>query len=84
MYRLLLVFALLIILLFLVRRIIQGFQRTNLSGRDGSVDQDQMVEDPECHTFVPRRNAVVEEVKGQPYCFCSRECAKAFQNRQAS
>ena len=82
MYRLLLVFALLIVLYLLVRRAIRGFQTTNLSNREGSVDQDQMVEDPECHAFVPRRTAVVEEVRGHSYCFCSRECARAFRNRQ--
>lgn len=48
-----------------------------------SVDQDQMVQDPVCHTFVPRRIAVVEKIGGQTYCFCSRQCAVTFQNQQA-
>ena len=46
------------------------------------MDQNQMVEDPECHIFVPRGTAVVEKIDGQTYCFCSRQCATAFQNRQ--
>ncbi len=49
-----------------------------------SVDQDQMVQDPVCHMFVPRRIAVVEKIGGQTYCFCSRQCAVTFQNQQTS
>ena len=83
MYRLLLITALLVVLYFLLRQVIQGFKNKDVGGRGTSVDQDQMVEDPVCHTFVPRRNAVIETISGQTYCFCSQQCAAAFQNRQA-
>jgi YHS domain-containing protein len=83
MYRLLLITALLVVLYFLLRQAVRGFKNKNLGDRGTPLDQDQMVEDPECHTFVPRRSAVVETVSGQTYCFCSRQCAEAFQNRQA-
>ncbi len=82
MYRILLILGLLVILYFLLRRAFRGFRNQNLDYRGGSGDQDQMVEDPVCHTFVPRRIAVVEKVGGQTYCFCSKECAVTFQNRQ--
>jgi YHS domain-containing protein len=83
MYRLLLITALLGVLYFLLRQVIRGFRNKDVGDRGTSVDQDQMVEDPVCHTFVPRRNAVIETVSGQTYCFCSKQCAAAFQNRQA-
>jgi len=81
MYRLLLVSILLVVLYFLLRRVVQGFKNKNVSDRGTSMDRDQMVEDPVCHTFVPRQTAVIEEVKGKIYCFCSRQCATTFQNR---
>jgi YHS domain-containing protein len=83
MYRLLLITALFVVLYFLLRQAIRGFKNKQVGGGGTSLDQDQMVEDPVCHTFVPRRNAVIETVSGQTYCFCSRQCADAFQNRQA-
>jgi len=82
MYRILLIIGLLVILYFLLRRAFRGFKNRNLDNRGMSEDLDQMVEDPVCHTFVPRRIAVVEKVGGQTYCFCSRECAITFQNQQ--
>ena len=83
MYRLLLITALLVVLYFLLRQAVRGFRNKDVGDRGRPVDQDQMIEDPVCHTFVPRRNAVIETVRGQSYCFCSKQCAAAFQNRQA-
>ena len=83
MYRILLVFILLAVLYFLLRRVFQGFKNEHMSDHGRSMAHDQMVEDPVCHTFVPRQTAVIEKVGGQTYCFCSRQCADAFQNRQA-
>ena len=83
MYRLLLITALLVVLYFLLRQAVRGFKNRDLGDRGTPVDQDQMVEDPVCHTFVPRRNAVIETVSGQTYCFCSKQCAEEFQTRQA-
>jgi len=82
MYRLILILGLLIVLYFLLRQAVRGFKNRNLDDRGMSVDQDQMVQDPVCHTFIPRRIAVVEKIGGQTYCFCSRQCAVAFQNQQ--
>ena len=82
MYRILLIIGLLVILYFLLRRAFRGFKNQNLDSRGGSRDQDQMIEDPVCHTFVPKRIAFVEKIGGQTYCFCSKECAVAFQHQQ--
>jgi len=83
MYRILLVSILLVVLYFLLRRVVQGFKNDQVSDRGKSMAHDQMVEDPVCHTFVPRQTAVIEEVGGKTYCFCSKQCAAAFKNRQA-
>ncbi len=82
MYRLLLVAGLLVILYFLLRRAFRGLKKSTWEERGTSVDQDQMVQDPVCQTFVPRKIAVVEKIGGQTHYFCSRECAVKFQSQQ--
>ncbi len=83
MYRFLLILALFVILYFLVRRAIREFKHRHFPDAGQLGDPDQMVQDPVCHTFVPRKIAFVETIGGQTYCFCSRDCAAAFQERLA-
>jgi YHS domain-containing protein len=84
MYRVLLIIALLTIFYFLLRRALRGFKQTHLDqGGSAALDQDQMIQDPVCHTFVPRKIAFVETIGGQTYCFCSRQCATAFSKQQS-
>jgi uncharacterized protein len=45
----------------------------------GSVDE--MVQDPSCLTYIPRRTAVRRMVKGKEYFFCSEACADRFEDR---
>jgi YHS domain-containing protein len=39
---------------------------------------DEMVQDPVCDTYVPRRDAVKRSINGQEVYFCSKECADKF------
>jgi YHS domain-containing protein len=59
-----------------------------LQARDGRAtpdtqisDVNRMIQDPMCRVFVPKGTAVQEEIGGQVYFFCSRDCAKTFQKR---
>lgn len=89
MYRLFLIILLLIVLYFLLRQMFRGFinsatrdgRGVSASGAERDEDQDQMIEDPVCHTFVPKRIAVIEEMGGRTYCFCSKECAVTFRSQ---
>jgi YHS domain-containing protein len=86
MYRLILIVLLLTVLYFLLRQMFRGFKRPIRARREGSSaqaqdeEQDQMIEDPVCHIFVPKRIAVVETIGAREYCFCSQECAVRFRN----
>ncbi len=40
---------------------------------------DEMVQDPACKTYIPRREAIRKVVRGQEYFFCSQECARKFE-----
>ncbi|MCD6306005.1 MAG: YHS domain-containing protein [Deltaproteobacteria bacterium] len=45
----------------------------------GSVDE--MVQDPLCKTYVPRRTAYRRTVNGREYFFCSEACADRFEEQ---
>lgn len=84
MYRLILIVLLLAILYFLLRQMFRGFKtpirnhREKSAARVNDEEQDQMIEDPVCHIFVPKRIGVIETIGGREYCFCSQECAVRF------
>jgi YHS domain-containing protein len=48
-------------------------------GRDEEKVIDEMVQDPSCKTYIPRREAIRKVVQGQEYFFCSKECARKFE-----
>ena len=39
---------------------------------------DEMVQDPVCETYIPKRQAVKVSRKGRDYFFCSEDCAEKF------
>ena len=83
MYRLILVVLLLTVLYLLLRQMFRGFKTPirddpEKSAQDQEEEQDQMIEDPVCHIFVPKRIAVIETIGGREYCFCSQECSVKF------
>jgi YHS domain-containing protein len=44
----------------------------------GKVNGGEMVKDPMCNTYIPKKNAVKDTVKGETYYFCSKECRDQF------
>ena len=42
------------------------------------VASDELVQDPVCKIFVPRRNALKLHKNGEDYYFCSEGCRKKF------
>ena len=80
MYRLLIIFGLLVLLYFLARRAIREFRGGYREGQ-GLVRKDDMVQDPMCRTYVPRAIAFEDKIGGQVYYFCSKECAETFQKQ---
>ena len=39
---------------------------------------DLMVKDPNCHTYIPKREAVLVEQNGEALYFCSDKCRDAY------
>ncbi len=82
MYRIILILGLLVVLYFLVRRAVRALKGPGEP--DGLLpDKDHMVQDPVCLVFVPREAAIPEDIGGQTYYFCSRSCARKFQEKLA-
>ncbi|MGB5985048.1 MAG: hypothetical protein WBG37_07065 [Desulfobacterales bacterium] len=52
--------------------------------RPGRELEDEMVQDPQCGVYFPRREAVALQHAGKTLYFCSPECRDAFMSDQAS
>jgi len=84
MYRIILILILLILLYFLLRSAIRELRDRGRRGEEPDrqiSDKHQMIQDPNCRVFVPKGVAVQEQIGGQTYFFCSRDCARAFQKQ---
>jgi uncharacterized protein len=62
-------------------------KRIRLSGgkqpeNSGSGPVDEMVQDPNCQTYIPRGSAIRKSVGGETYFFCSQACADEFQRKK--
>lgn len=67
---------------FIVYSMIQGRirppQDQNRTPRNRSRDGEQMVEDPQCGTFLPISDAVKAQVNGKELYFCSKKCLRTY------
>ncbi len=79
-------FVILAILFFIVYRLLVGsFKNRNkdegkqqeLANGDAKVS-DILVEDPVCHTLIPRQQAIHLQHNGEIVYFCSEECCNIF------
>ena len=67
--------AVLALLLAVIVVLFRSFVRGNASGTPAT----EMVQDPNCQTFVPKTEAVRQSVGGRELYFCSRKCAEEYQ-----
>ncbi len=42
------------------------------------VQSDELIQDPVCKVFIPRRNALKAQKNGEDFFFCSEGCRKKF------
>jgi YHS domain-containing protein len=72
------------VLLYILYRLIIGPRKKGIHGRKQSAAasnesvQDVLVEDPVCHTFIPKGQAVQLHHDKQMYYFCSNTCCEMF------
>jgi YHS domain-containing protein len=72
------------ILVYVLYRLLTGSRGKGTHGRkNGNVDpgkavQDVLVEDPVCHTYIPKGQAIHLHHDKQMYYFCSDKCCRMF------
>lgn len=70
-------------LMYLLYRLVRGITRLKgprepaVQDRKGEVI-DEMVQDPNCGTYIPRSDAVRRRLRGQDLYFCSDTCADEY------
>ena len=69
------------ILLYILYRLIKGFFKQSGGISKGRTDGviDEMIQDPCCKIYIPRRQAVRKVLGGNEILFCSKECADRFE-----
>ncbi|MBW2063957.1 MAG: YHS domain-containing protein [Deltaproteobacteria bacterium] len=73
----LLIYAILAYVLYRIFRVFLGPGKKIDRGKEGGVI-DEMVQDPFCKTYIPKRDSIKRNIEGQEYFFCSEECASRF------
>jgi uncharacterized protein len=74
-------FLIFVILTYIAYRTVKAIFRPKdelPGGQDRGVI-DEMVQDPQCETYVPKREAVKRTIAGKTHFFCSGACADKFQ-----
>ncbi|MBW2466994.1 MAG: YHS domain-containing protein [Deltaproteobacteria bacterium] len=72
------------ILLFILYRLLVGPKKKRMGGKkkggvsSGGAIQDVLVEDPVCHTYIPKGQAVQLHHDKKKYYFCSDKCCETF------
>jgi uncharacterized protein len=60
-----------------VRRGLGRSEQVNRKKDDGVITA-ELVEDPVCHTYCPKNEALMASMDGKSYYFCSEECKRKF------
>jgi YHS domain-containing protein len=74
----------LVVLFFILYKLLFGRRKkkkvvgSSTKQQRRSVAQDILVEDPVCHSYVPKKQAVQAVKNGETYYFCSEKCCKTF------
>jgi YHS domain-containing protein len=74
----------LIALAYLAYRVVKLLFRSKKEIRRGPSGGvvDEMVQDPVCKTYIPRREAIRRRIGGREYFFCSEACASRFESEK--
>ena len=59
-----------------VKAIIKPKEKISRGMNGGVIDE--MVQDPQCKIYLPRREAIEKSINGKSYHFCSEACAAKF------
>ena len=74
MARLIIILALVAGFIMLYRSLFGGASPS----RDDPTEPADMAQDPNCGTYVPKKQSITKSVQGKEYFFCSKKCADEY------
>ena len=77
MIRLLIYFFIFYFLFSLFKKIVGGVARGSGEERAGG-EGEMMVLDPNCGTYIPKKEALTKKINGETIYFCSKECLNTY------
>jgi YHS domain-containing protein len=80
-------FMLFIFLLLLLYTILHSLIKNMFIQRkklNRELEPEELVQDPHCQTYIPKRTAIRKRVEGREYYFCNKECARKFVDEKRS
>ncbi len=80
MIRFILFIALILILYYVLHALILNMPSLRKKGK-GVSDPEELVQDPYCQTYIPKRTALKGRAAGKGYYFCSRKCLEGFRKK---
>ncbi len=79
-------FLLFIFLFFIVYYVFRLFIKSLSSPhkKTNAWEPEELVQDPNCQTYIPKRSAFKKRVSGKDYYFCKKECLENFVKNKKS
>ena len=77
-------FIIFLVLIYLLYRIIsyirtaKAVKMNNSQFKSKPAVEEDLVEDPACHTYIPVSQAYQKEIAGKNFYFCSKECRDGY------
>lgn len=85
MIRSVLVFVVIVIIYYALKTVVRSAVRTYREDEQRSGRRlmgDEMVQDPECLTYVVKDRAVTRRIQGALVSFCSEACARQYEEKK--
>lgn len=83
MIRLLLFIFLVIVFVYMIRFLLKKFL-SGIKSEKRDPDLEELVQDPFCQTYIPKRSALKKRIRGRDYYFCNSECLTKFVKNEKS
>jgi YHS domain-containing protein len=83
MVRLILLIFFLLILYYVLHFLIKDMPSIRKT-MDRRSEPEELVQDPYCQTYIPKRSALKKRIAGRDYYFCNRDCLKRYLKKDSS
>jgi hypothetical protein len=83
MMRSILYFVFILVVYYAVKAVVRSAVNTyaKKDERSSRLPGDEMVQDPECHTYILKDRAVTRRINNRLCSFCSEACAKQYEEK---